>query len=306
MRTAFSNKLVQLAKLDPNVILLTGDHGYNLFDDFRKQCPAQYINAGIAEQNMVGVSAGLARSGYWPIVYGLSAFIPVRVLEQIKIDIAHDNLPVLFVGDGAGFVYSHLGSSHQSTEDIACARSIPGLSVYSPADRFEVDACIQWAYKLKKPTYLRLGKADRGDIHNAGDIISQEKLQMIKVNKLNSIAIIATGSMVSIAKKIASESFPNASVWSVPSIKPVDKDKVISLSRESEAIIVLEEHSIFGGLGSIITEICSEYSPLRILRIGVLDKFSHLCGDYEYLLEEHNLDPKSITDQIMKFISLNS
>ena len=306
MRAAFSNKLVQLAKLDPNVVLLTGDHGYNLFDDFRKQCPDQYINAGIAEQNMVGVSAGLARSGYWPIVYGLSAFIPIRVLEQIKIDVAHDNLPVLFVGDGAGLVYSHLGASHQSTEDIACARSIPGLSVYSPADRFEVDACIQWAYKLKKPTYLRLGKADRGDIHNTGDVISQEKLQMIKINKLDSIAIIATGSMVSIAKKIASESFPNASVWSVPSIKPIDKNKIISLSHESKAIIVLEEHSIFGGLGSTIAEICSEYSPLRILRIGVLDKFSHFCGDYEYLLKEHKLDSKSIVDKIFKFISANN
>lgn len=302
MRDTFSNKLVRLAKLDSNIILLTGDHGYNLFDVYRTQCPSQYINAGIAEQNMVGVAAGLARSGYRPIVYGLSAFIPVRVLEQIKLDVAHDNLPILFVGDGAGFVYSHLGTSHQSTEDIACARSIPGLSVYSPADRFELEACIQWAYEMKKPTYMRIGKSDRGDVHNPEDKISREKLQMIKAGKSNSIAIIATGSMVSIAKRIVATRFPGVSIWSVPSIKPIDKDKVISLSQENEALIVLEEHSIFGGLGSVITEICSEYFPVRILRIGVLDKFSHLCGDYEYLLGEHGLDEKSIIDKISKFI----
>ena len=120
MRDALSDALVGLAKKDPNVILLTGDHGYGLFDDFRRECPKQYINAGIAEQNMVGVAAGLARSGFRPIVYGLSAFVPIRVLEQIKLDVAHDHLPIIFIGDGAGFVYSHLGTSHQSTEDIAC------------------------------------------------------------------------------------------------------------------------------------------------------------------------------------------
>src|ERR1700712_4849555 len=131
---------MRLAVQDPKVLLLTGDHGYALFDAFRKECPSQYINAGIAEQNMVGMAAGLARVGFRPFVDGLSAFVPIRVLEQIKLDVAHDDLPVIFLGDGAGFVYSHLGTSHQSTEDIACTRAIPGLEVLSPADRFEMAA----------------------------------------------------------------------------------------------------------------------------------------------------------------------
>jgi transketolase len=131
MRAAFSEALVRLAKADRNVLLLTGDHSYALFDDFRRECPAQYINDGIAEQNMVGMAAGLARVDFRPIVYGLSAFVPVRFVEQIKLDVAHDKLPVIFIGDGAGFVYSHLGTSHQSTEDIACTRSIPDLSPMS-------------------------------------------------------------------------------------------------------------------------------------------------------------------------------
>ena len=169
MRAAFSDALVRLAKADPNVLLLTGDHGYALFDEFRKQCPAQYINAGIAEQNMVGMAAGLARTGFRPIVYGLSAFVPVRVLEQIKLDVAHDGLPVIFIGDGAGFVYSHLGTSHQSTEDIACTRAVPQLSVYSPADRFEISMCMEMAYRSASPVYLRMGKSDRGHVEPAGD-----------------------------------------------------------------------------------------------------------------------------------------
>src|SRR5436190_3891615 len=128
MRNAFSTMLVQAAQADPRVLLLTGDHGYALFDEFRRLCPGQYLNAGVAEQNMVGVAAGLAKGGLRPVVYGLSAFVPVRVLEQIKLDVCYEELPVVFIGDGAGVVYSSLGTSHQSTEDIAALRAVPNLA----------------------------------------------------------------------------------------------------------------------------------------------------------------------------------
>ncbi len=153
MRNAFSDAIVAAALADPKVLLLTGDHGYALFDPFRKARPDQYINCGIAEQNMVGVAAGLAKAGFKPIVYGLAAFVPVRVLEQIKLDVCYENLPVILIGDGAGLVYSHLGSSHQSTEDIACTRAIPALTVLSPADRFEMTATMQLALQLNAPVY---------------------------------------------------------------------------------------------------------------------------------------------------------
>ena len=106
MRNAFPRALVEAARRDPRVLLLTGDHGYALFDEFRRECPGQYLNAGVAEQNMVGVAAGLAKGGFRPVVYGLSAFVPVRVLEQIKLDVCYEELPVVFIGDGAGVVYS--------------------------------------------------------------------------------------------------------------------------------------------------------------------------------------------------------
>ncbi len=305
MRAAFSDTLVRLAKADPNVLLLTGDHGYALFDDFRRECPKQYINAGIAEQNMVGMAAGLARAGFRPFVYGLAAFIPVRVVEQIKLDVAHDQLPVIFIGDGAGFVYSHLGTSHQSTEDIACTRAIPNLAIYSPADRFEVTACMEMAYHTKSPVYLRMGKSDRGDVHIALPDLKAGSMLEAKSGKFNDIAFIATGSLVRTAIDIAAATYPDATVWSAPFIKPLDSQQVTAICKQSKVLVVLEEHSVLGGLGSAITEIAAVFAPVRILRIGINDRFSHYCGTYEYLLKEHGLDRTAIELKIQDFLAAN-
>jgi transketolase len=303
MRAAFSDALVRLAKADPKVLLLTGDHGYALFDQFRKACPVQYINAGIAEQNMVGMAAGLARAGFRPFVYGLSAFIPVRVVEQIKLDVAHDKLPVIFIGDGAGFVYSHLGTSHQSMEDIACTRAIPDLSVYSPADRFEVTACMEMAYQSKSAVYIRMGKSDRGDVHTVAQPSNIAGLLKVTSGKSGDVAFIATGSLVRAALDIAAATYPDASVWSAPIIKPINSGQVTAICKRSRAVVVFEEHSVLGGLGSVITEIASEFAPVRILRIGVRDRFSHHCGTYEYLLKEHGLDRVAIEQRLHDFLT---
>lgn len=302
MRAAFSEALVRLAKADPKVLLLTGDHGYALFDDFRRECPAQYINAGIAEQNMVGMASGLARTGFRPVVYGLSAFIPVRVVEQIKLDIAHDQLPVILIGDGAGFVYSHLGTSHQSTEDIACTRAIPDLSVYSPADRFEVKMCLELAYQSKSPVYLRMGKSDRGDVHSKAPQAGVGALLPIQQGRVGDISFIATGSMVRTAMDIAADVYPDAAVWSAPFIKPMDQQQVAAVCVQSRTVVVLEEHSVLGGLGSAVAEIAAEMAPVRMLRVGVQDRFSQHCGTYEYLLEEHGLDRAAIAQRIEAFL----
>jgi transketolase len=301
MRSALSDALVSLGKKNPNILLLTGDHGYALFDDFRRECPNQYINVGIAEQNMVGVAAGLARSGFRPIVYGLSAFVPIRVLEQIKLDVAHDHLPVIFIGDGAGFVYSHLGTSHQSTEDIACSRVIPNLSVYSPADRFELTQCLSIAYRNNSAVYLRIGKADRGDVHQSLLNIKSGELIQVKKEKKGRYSFIATGSMVRTAIDVA-DKLHNINVWSVPFIKPIDRSMVEKICHNSEAIVVFEEHSKFGGLGSLIAEIASESSPVKILHVSVNDQFSQKCGTYEYLLQEHELDFSTVHKKVCNYL----
>jgi len=254
---------------------------------------------------MVGMAAGLARTGFRPFVYGLSAFIPVRVLEQIKLDIAHDHLPVILIGDGAGFVYSHLGTSHQSTEDIACTRAIPDLAIYSPADRFEVTACMDLAYQSKVPVYLRMGKSDRGDVHtqmpqaSVGGLL---QVQQVQQGQAGDISFIATGSLVRTAMDIATAQYLEAAVWSAPFIKPIDSQQVASICAQSKAVVVLEEHSVLGGLGSAIAEIAAELAPVRILRIGVQDRFSQHCGTYEYLLKEHGLDRAAVAQRIEAFV----
>lgn len=303
MRSAFSAALTRLGRENPDVLLLTGDHGYALFDEFRKACPDQFINAGIAEQNMVGMAAGLARLGFRPFVYGLAAFVPIRVIEQIKMDIAHDDLPVVLLGDGAGFVYSQLGPSHQSAEDIACARAVPGLTVLSPGDRHEMTACMDLAYRLSQPVYMRMGKADRGEVHTEAlpPLIAGEPIRVRDGNS-DAPAVLATGAMLPTAVALA-EQRGDMAVWSVPSIKPLSTAAITTIARRSSALIVMEEHSVHGGLGAAVTEIVSETAPCRVLRIGIRDRFSDHCGSYDYLLREHGLDLASVKERVSAFVA---
>jgi transketolase len=300
VRQAFSDTLVRIADADPRVLLLTGDHGYALFDAFRAAHPDRFINAGIAEQNMVGMAAGLARMGFHPFVYGLSAFVPVRVLEQIKIDIAHDDLPVVLCGDGAGFVYSHLGTSHQSLEDIACIRPVPGMMVLSPADRHELTAAMEHAHGARRSVYLRMGKADRGDVHDGDAAIDTTKLQCLKAGHKGGTAILATGPIATTAMQVA-ERINGVAVWSVPSIKPFDTETFATICTSSARLVTMEEHVIAGGFGSLVAEEASSTHPLPILRIGVRDRFSEHCGTYDYLLREHGLDLETVAAQVAAF-----
>lgn len=300
MRNAFSDALVAAAIADPKVLLLTGDHGYALFDPFRKARPEQYINCGIAEQNMVGVAAGLAKAGFKPIVYGLAAFVPVRVLEQIKIDVCYEKLPVILVGDGAGLVYSHLGTSHQSTEDIACTRAIPNLTVLSPADRFEMSAALELAVTLNEPVYLRMGKSDRGDVHSSPFALRAGDMVQVRQGKQR-VALLATGSMVKTAMDLCERGL-DAEVWSVPCIKPLSRQQLADLLTRVDGLITLEEHSVIGGLGACIAEETALIRALPICRIGVQDRFSAYCGTWDYLLREHQIDLLSVQKRVHEFV----
>jgi transketolase len=297
MRSAFSKSIVEAARVDSKVVLLTGDHGYALFDDFRKVLPHQFINAGIAEQNMVGVAAGLAKAGFKPIVYGLSAFVPIRVLEQIKIDVCYENLPVVFIGDGAGVVYSALGSSHQSTEDIAVLRPIPNIQILSPCDASEMDYAMAHALDFKAPVYVRMGKSDVGHVHNCSVSEPIGDLVQVRFGLNHKIAFLATGSMVKTGISLA-ETLGDYSVWSVPSIKPINEAQVHMIANSASDIVVIEEHAMVGGLGSLIAEIVSQSATAKVTRLGVQDRYSERCGSYNYLLKEHGLDISALTQKL--------
>lgn len=299
MRDAFSNALVAAAQKDPKVLLLTGDHGYALFDPFRKACPDQYLNCGIAEQNMVGVAAGLAKAGFRPIVYGLAAFVPIRVLEQIKIDVCYEELPVTFIGDGAGIVYAQLGTSHQSTEDIAALRAVPQIAIYSPADRFELTACAEHIIRNPGPAYLRMGKADLGDVHST-PLTNWTPDDLIPVTNAGApYLFIGTGSGVKLAQKAAA-AICNADVISAPCLKPFPAASLRRLAEGREAIVTFEEHSIYGGLGGAVAETLMGHYLGTFVRVGIQDKFSTLCGNYPFLMESHGLAPEAVEMQIRK------
>lgn len=299
MRNAFSDAISAAAVADPRVLLLTGDHGYALFDDFRRQRPDQFINCGVAEQNMVGVAAGLAKAGFKPIVYGLSCFVPVRVLEQIKLDVCYEDLPVVFIGDGAGIVYSALGSSHQSAEDIAVLRAVPKIDIWSPCDALEMRYAMEHALQFQRPAYIRMGKSDVGEVHTAalaapvGDVIP------VRAGSQAGLAFLATGSMVKTAVALAAE-LGDCPVWSVPVIKPMNGAQVAALARRYQHLVVLEEHNRIGGLGGAVAEVVADMdgARARVLRLGINDRFSEFNGSWDYLRREHGIDGPALLAQI--------
>ncbi len=300
MRPTFSRILTQAAKSDDRVLLLTGDHGYALFDEFRQTCPDQYINCGIAEQNMVGVAAGLAKAGFRPVVYGLSAFVPMRVLEQIKIDICYEVLPVILVGDGAGLVYGQLGVSHQCTEDLAALRVMPNLNIVSPADRFELEYCWNHLLASARPSYLRFGKADLGDVHSTLPTAPAGSVLQVRAGRAD-LALLATGSMVAPATKI-SDVFSGIPVWSAPMLEPCRTAQIQHIGSSVSKLFVLEEHSVNGGFGDLVTQALGSEAG-RVTRFGTR-KFSEVCGNYDYLLSYHGISRTEIEVKLKECLDL--
>ena len=202
MRAALSNYLVKMATEHDNFIILSGDHGYALFDDVRRLFPNKFINVGVSEQAMVGYAAGLAKSGFKVLIYGLGAFVPLRVFEFIKMDICYDKQSIVILGDGAGLVYNTLGASHQCSEDISMMRTLPNMNVFSPADKYELTASLDKAFSSLNSSYLRIGKSDKQEV-NSNQIIIDEFGFNVLNNVDSEIAIFATGSLVSTAISIS-------------------------------------------------------------------------------------------------------
>jgi transketolase len=289
MRNTLSKIFVEVVESNTKAYLLSGDHGYALFDPLRKHFPEHFINAGVAEQNMVGVGAGLAKSGLLPIIYGLGAFLPNRVLEQIKLDICYEKLKVIFVGDGAGAVYSTLGVSHQTFEDIAVLRSLPNLKIFSPCDSEELKWSFDEALKYQGPSFIRIGKSDMGENHELGDVIDGSGLTLLSKGLIDKPIILATGSMVSTCRSLVENDFPEVSVYSVCKLKPLDENELSFIKENSSFVVTVEEHNVYGGLGSIVAEIVTTHFPKRVIRIGANDCFTETCGTYEHVMSEHGL-----------------
>ena len=294
MRHGFQAGILELGH-DPNFVLLTGDHGYALFDEFRSTFPDRFINVGVAEANLVGVASGLARSGFRPLIYGLASFLPSRVYEFLKLQIALDNLPVTVVGDGGGLVYSTLGHSHQSLDDLALANALPNFQVFSPSSDQETHQILRGTISANSPMYLRLGKSD-GEYFGSFPTMELEPYK-ISAGSQPRMAIVCHGSMTSRIMSLKSRNLlPDWDVWSAPKLSPISYSWLKELQSYKE-VVVVEEHIAHGGLASLLLNALLG-SKTNVLSVSARSTFHSGIGSYEWALSQNGLDDSSILNRI--------
>lgn len=271
MRSAYLETLSELAAKDKNVLAMISDNGAIVYDDYRARFPNQYINAGISEANMVGMAAGLARRGKIPFAYTIGAFLAYRAYEFIMNDVCLQNQNVKLVGIGAGCAYSLLGPSHHTIFDISALRPLPNLTVFSPASPMEVKQVVKAAYSINGPVYIRLGTNREAEIYTKDYPFEVGKA--VTVRDGGDLTIISTGSIVSDALEAAGQLESDgirARVINIHTIKPFDSEAVIEAAKETGSILVVEEHSTDGGLGSIVADaLVSCGIPVQFDRVGL-------------------------------------
>lgn len=304
MRNAFVETLIKLAEKDKDVYLLTGDLGFSVFETFAKKFPNRFLNCGIAEQNMMGVAAGLALSGKKPYVYSIIPFVTIRCLEQIKDDIAYQNLNVKVVGVGGGYSYGYLGATHHATEDIAMIRVLPNFRVFAPGDSVETKNLMIEAYKKKGPAYFRLT--------NVGGKVTHHNKDKIKIgepfvfNKGKDGTLIVNGIFLGIGKDLIGELKKmgyNFKLISLPTLKPINEESLWKELKNQKLVFSLEEHSLIGGMGTALAEILSDKEWKGTLkRIASPDKFFPKVGKAEYIREKYHLTKEQIKKYILKTI----
>jgi len=294
-RQAFAETVIALAKKDERIVAVCNDSvGSSNLGEFQKLFPDRLINVGIAEQNMVGVGAGLANGGFIPFVCGAGPFLTGRALEQIKVDVAYNGYPVVLCGMSPGMAYGELGPTHHSIEDLSWLRAIDGLAVVVPADPAQTRAAVRWAVAAGAPAYLRVGRT------KVPSVTSDETNAFVfgKADKLRDgkdLTIVATGAMVSralTASAALAEQGLNARVLNISSVKPLDDAAIIAAARETGAIVTVEEAMIEGGLAAAVAEVVVRNAPVPMRMLGV--KGFAPTGSAEFLFDHFGLNSEGI------------
>lgn len=302
MRDTFVRTLIALAKENPNIELITGDLGFGVLKPFWERLPDQFINAGIAEQNMTSAAAGMALEGKTVFTYSIGNFPTLRCLEQIRNDCAYHGANVKIVCVGGGFVYGSLGMSHHATEDIAVMRALPGVAVLCPGDLVEAEEATKAIAKYPGTCYLRLGRGGEKRIHDHIDNFEIGKA--IKIHDGEKIAIFSTGAIfeeVADAEAILAEHDIYPAVYTFPTVKPIDRAVIARCAADFDMIVTAEEHNIVGGFGSAVAEVLAELPErARLLRIGIHDTYSSIVGSQKYLRSQFGLDSGGIATQVLE------
>lgn len=302
-RDAFTQTLEALAAENRNIVAVVNDSvGSSKLNSFRDKWPERLINVGIAEQNMIGVSAGLANGGKLPFVCGASCFLTGRALEQIKADICYSNANVKLVGISSGMAYGELGPTHHSIEDFAWIRALPNLPIIAPADRAETAAVIEWAAKYDGPAYLRLSRVGVPDLLPQG-----HKYELGRANTLREgtdVTLIANGVLTHramAAAEILAKAGISARVLNMATVRPIDSAAIEKAARETGAILTCEEHTVFGGLGSAVAEVVVDTIPVPMARLGVQGVFAP-TGSANFLLDHFGMSPEAIAQSAQQLI----
>lgn len=309
MRDAVIQRLSGLAAQNPKIMLVTGDLGFGVLTSFAQNFPSQYINAGVAEQNMTAVACGLALEGRCVFTYSIANFPILRCLEQIRNDVCYHDADVKIIAIGGGFSYGQLGMSHHATEDIAILRALPNITVVVPSDEWCAAEAVAALASTPGPAYLRLDKSSSQVGQRTGETFTLGKIRPLRDG--NDVALFATGGIVSealLAADLLVAQGIRASVIDVHTIKPLDKDGIAAVARRTRAVVTIEEHNVIGGLGGAVAETLLEagVTGLAFRRIGLQDQYSSVVGDQGYLRRIYHLDATAIVASIIDLLSHNS
>jgi transketolase len=297
VRDTFIRALTELAPQRPELLLLTGDLGFGVLNDYIARFPRQFLNVGVAEQNMAGLAAGLALEGYTVFTYSIGNFPTLRCLEQIRNDICYHDANVKIVTVGGGMSYGPLGISHHCTEDLAVLRALPNMLVLSPGDLWEVAEASRFLLGHSGPAYLRLDKSYAPPTVRPDETFVPGRIRVVRQGR--DITLAATGGILGeallAAEALASEG-TEARVLSVHTIQPLDVETLSAAVRETGGLVTIEEHTVSGGLGGAVGEVLLEAGviPRSFLRIGLRNTFSSVVGSQQYLRKIYSLDAAAI------------
>jgi transketolase len=304
MRDRFIQTLCGLAAEDPRIMLITGDLGFAVLDEYRRRFPAQFINAGVAEQNMTLVATGMALEGHVVFTYSIGNFPTLRCLEMIRNDAAYHGANVKVVSVGGGFSYGALGISHHATEDLAIMRSLPDVTCLSPTSLLEATEATRAIAQTNGTCFLRLDK-DKGPDGPATEPFVVGRPRQLCAGR--DVALFTTGGILSEVMKAAGRleaAGVTCSVYSVHSLSPLEPDRFIHASHAHTAVVTIEEHTVTGGLGGLVLETLADAHalPRKFLRIGLDRCFSSVVGSQTYLRTVYGLDADSIFSRVQKLL----
>jgi len=300
VKLAFVDKLTELAEADPNIMLLTGDLGFQIFDGFIEKHGPRYINVGVAEANMIDTAAGLAHVGRRPVAYSIASFATTRCFEQIKLSVAYAGLPVVIVGAGGGYGYCENGPTHHAGEDLALMCSLPGMTVVAPGDAGEVQQLLSQVMKLSGPAYFRIGRG-REPVYHADAPVVLGKARLLQQGER--IAVLSTGEIAGQlveALKICRDQDMSPLAYQYHTVKPFDAETLAHIAERVDAIVTIEEHVPFGGFGAQVACHLSAQSHHPVLkRLSVADEFVLGGPHKDQMRRDYGLDAQGIAETLM-------